>query len=47
MQIELKYISRVDATMYRSLIEFLFHTINTRPNICNAINIVSEYMNSF
>jgi hypothetical protein len=34
----------VDPTMYRQLIESLMYLVNTRPNICFAMNTLSHYM---
>jgi hypothetical protein len=34
----------VDATMYRQMIGSLMYLTNTRPNICFAVNTLSQYM---
>jgi hypothetical protein len=34
----------VDATVYRNLIGSLMYLVNTRPNICFAVNTLSHYM---
>jgi hypothetical protein len=34
----------VDATLYRQMIGSLMYLTNTRPNICFAVNTLSEYM---
>jgi hypothetical protein len=34
----------VDATMYRQMIGSLMYLMNTRPNICFAVNTLSQYM---
>jgi len=34
----------VDATVYRKMIGLLMYLINTRPNICFAMNTLSQYM---
>jgi hypothetical protein len=34
----------VDPTLYRQLIGSLMYLINTRPNICFAVNTLSQFM---
>lgn len=34
----------MDPTVYRQLIKSLMYFVNTRPNICFAVNPVSEFM---
>jgi hypothetical protein len=34
----------VDPTMYKQLIGSLMYLVNTRPNICFAMNTLSQYM---
>jgi len=34
----------VDPTLYRQLIGSLMYLVNTRPNICFAVNILSQFM---
>jgi hypothetical protein len=34
----------VDATMYRQMIGSLMYLMNTRPDICFAVNTLSQYM---
>ena len=34
----------VDATMYRQMIGSLMYLMNTRPNICFAVNTLSQYL---
>ena len=34
----------VDATLYRQMIGSLMYLMNTRPNICSAVNTLSQYM---
>ena len=34
----------VDATLYRQIIGLLMHLTNTRPDICFAVNTLSQYM---
>lgn len=34
----------VDPTLYRQLIGFLTYLVNTRPDICYAINTLSQFM---
>eukprot|EP00253_Pinus_taeda_P027540 PITA_27540 len=36
--------SLVDPTLYRQLIESLMYLVNTRPNICFAVNTLSQFM---
>ena len=35
---------RVDATLYRQMIGLLMYLMNTRPDICFAVNTLSQYM---
>ena len=35
---------RVDATLYRQMISSLMYLTNTRPDICFAVNTLSQYM---
>ena len=35
---------RVDATLYRQMIGSLMYLTNTRPDICFAMNTLSQYM---
>jgi hypothetical protein len=35
---------RVDATLYRKMIGSLMYLMNTRPDICFAVNTLSQYM---
>jgi len=35
---------RVDPTMYRQLIGSLLHLVNTRPDICYAVNTLSQHI---
>jgi hypothetical protein len=49
MTINLKLLSDsssdlVDPTMYRQLIGSLMYLVNTKPNICFAVNTLSQYM---
>ena len=39
-----KYSNIVDATMYRQIIGSLMYLTNIRPNICFAVNTLSQYM---
>jgi hypothetical protein len=34
----------VDSTLYRQLIGSLMYLVNTRPNICSAVNTLSQFM---
>jgi hypothetical protein len=34
----------MDATMYKQMIGSLMYLMNTRPNICFAVNTLSQYM---
>ena len=34
----------VDATVYRKLISSLMHLVNTRPDICFAVNTLNQHM---
>jgi hypothetical protein len=34
----------VDPTLYKQLIGFLMYLVNTRPNICFAVNTLSQSM---
>jgi hypothetical protein len=34
----------VDATRYRQLVRSLMYLVNTRPNVCFAVNTLSQYM---
>ena len=34
----------VDATLYRQLIGSLMYLVNTRPNLCFAVNTLSQFM---
>jgi hypothetical protein len=34
----------VDATVYRQLIDSLMYLVNTRPDICFAVNTLNQYM---
>jgi hypothetical protein len=34
----------IDLTMYRHLIGSLMYLVNTRPNICYAMNALSQFM---
>jgi hypothetical protein len=38
------YSETMDATMYRHIIGSLMYLMNTRPNICFAVNTLSQYM---
>ena len=33
-----------DPTLYRQLIRSLMYLVNTRPNICYAVNTLSQFM---
>ena len=35
---------RVDATLYRKMLASLMYLMNTRPDICFAVNTLSQYM---
>ena len=35
---------KVDGAMYQSLVGFLFYLTHTRPDIVNAVSIVSKFM---
>ena len=37
-------IELVDPTWYRQLIGSLMYLVNTRPNICFAVNLLSQFM---
>ena len=34
----------IDPTMYRQLIASLMYFVNTRPNICYAVSVISQFM---
>jgi hypothetical protein len=34
----------VDSTLYRQLIGSLMYLVNTKPNICFAVNTLSQFM---
>ena len=34
----------IDATLYRKMIRSLMYLMNTRPDICLAVNTLSQYM---
>ena len=34
----------VDPTMYRQLVGSLMYLVNTRPNICFAVNTLGQFM---
>ena len=35
---------KIDATIYKQMIGSLMYLTNTRPNICFAVNTLSQYM---
>ena len=35
---------KIDATMYRHMIGSLMHLTNTRPDICFAVNTLSQFL---
>ena len=37
-------LERIDATLYRQIINSLMYLTNTRPDICFVVNTLSEYM---
>jgi hypothetical protein len=36
--------SKIDPHLYRRLIGSLMYLVNTRPDICYAVNVLSEFM---
>jgi hypothetical protein len=39
-----RYFVRVDATLYRQIIGSMMYLMNTKPNICFSMNILSQLL---
>jgi hypothetical protein len=38
------YLGKIDPHLYRKLIGSLMYLVNTRPDICYAVNVLSQFM---